>query len=53
MNTVIGTIMGVKMGAIVRAKASAVVNTTGNAIVNACVKPAHYLNDEVSLCIEP
>lgn len=53
MNTVIGTIMGVKMGAIVRAKASAVVNTTGNAIVNACVKPPHYLNDELFLCIEP
>lgn len=42
-------LIGAKMGAIVRVKASAV----ANAVVNAFVKPAHYLNDEVSLCIEP
>jgi hypothetical protein len=45
----VNVLFGAKMGVIVRVKASAV----ANAVVYACVKPAHCLNDEVSLCIEP
>ncbi len=45
-------LIAAKMVAILRSEVRVKASAAANATVNACVKPAHYLNDEVSLCIE-